>query len=94
MTLKTFVDLSGWMGALLILFTGLMFLPAMLKYHVWSVVQARYLFPAMFACLVAFAEGMRIVERWAWMRWVVAVCMWGLAGLFVIFFATECWHWL
>jgi hypothetical protein len=86
--------LARWIGALLILFTGLMFLPAMLKYHVWSVVQARYLFPAMFACLMMFAEGMRIVGRWAVVRRALAVCMWGLTALFVIYFASECWHWV
>jgi hypothetical protein len=84
-------SLMRYLSALLILFTGLMFVPAMLKYHVWSVVQARYLFPAMFACIAVFAEGMRVASR---ARPALSVCMWVLAALFAVYFASECLRWV
>ena len=102
----TLVFLVGWVaslrpgkvvtvvGALMLLFTALMFLPALMKYHVWSIIQARYLFPAMFACFLAFAEGMGRIERWKAARWALAGCMWTLTGLFLCYFAAECWHWV
>jgi hypothetical protein len=76
------------------LFTGLLFLPALMKYHVWSIVQARYLFPAMFGCLVTFGAGVEIVERHRAASIALAVSMTALAGIFLLFFGMECGHWL
>ena len=87
-------ELMNWIGALLILLTGLMFLPAVMKYHVWSIVQARYLFPVMFSGVAVFAKGMEIVEHGVSARRVLAVCMWLLAALFLFYFGSECWYWL
>ena len=82
------------MSAFLVLFTGLMFLPAEIKYHIWSQAQARFLFPAIPACCAVFAEGVAIVERRTVLRWALAVCMWVLVALFLFYFFTECRYWL
>jgi hypothetical protein len=51
------VTLGNCMSAWLVLFTGLMFLPAEIKYHIWSQAHARFLFPAIPGCWAVFAEG-------------------------------------
>jgi hypothetical protein len=79
---------------LLMLFTGLMFVPAVVKYHVWSIVQARYLFAAMFGCLVTFGAGVEMVGRHRAMRVALAACMTALTGVFLLYFAIECAHWM
>jgi len=86
--------LANCMSAFLILFTGLMFLPAEIKYHIWSQAQARFLFPAIPACCAVFAEGVARAERSVALRRVLAVCMWVLVGLFLFYFFTECRYWL
>jgi hypothetical protein len=88
------VPLMNAMSAFLVLFTGLMFLPAEIKYHIWSQAQARFLFPAIPACCAVFAEGVVIAERWPVIRRLLAVCMWLLVALFLFYFFTECRYWL
>jgi hypothetical protein len=81
-------------GAVLILLICLIFLAAAARYHVWSAIQARYIFPAMFAGVLAFAEGMRIVDRWPAVRRVLAINIWALTIVFLVYYVTECWHWV
>jgi hypothetical protein len=88
------VPLANSMNAWLILFTGLMFLPAELKYHIWSQAQARFLFPAIASCVGVFGPGVQIAERSPILRRALAVCMWLLVLLFLFYFASECWYWL
>jgi len=56
-------------------------------------VQARYLFPAMFACLMVFDEGMRIADANAIVKAALRVCMGALLVLFLAYFAMECRRW-
>jgi hypothetical protein len=88
------VPLANAMNAWLILFTGLMFLPAEIQYHIWSQAQARFLFPAMASCAAVFGPGVDIAERSPILRRALAVCMWLLVALFLFYFGTECWYWL
>lgn len=88
------VPLANSMNAWLILFTGLMFLPAELKYHIWSQAQARFLFPAIASCVGVFGPGVQIAERSPILRRALAVCMWLLVALFLFYFFSECWYWL
>jgi hypothetical protein len=69
------------------------YVPAGDEYHAWSVVQARYLFPAMFACLMVFDEGMRIADANAIVKAALRVCMGALLVLFLAYFAMECRRW-
>ena len=85
-------SLARLVCVLLMLFTGLMFVPAVVKYHVWSIVQARYLFAAMFGCLVTFGAGVEIAERYRVARYSLAACMFALTGVFLIYFVLECAH--
>ena len=88
------VALGRLVCVLLMLFTGLMFLPAVMKYHVWSIVQARYLFPAMFGCMVTFGAGVALVERHRAAAVALGLCMAGLTGAFLLYFGMECAHWI
>jgi hypothetical protein len=88
------VALARIVSVLLMLCAGLMFVPAIVKYHVWSIAQARYLFPAMFGCLVTFAAGVEIVERHRAAAIALGICMAGLTALFLLYFATECARWV
>jgi 4-amino-4-deoxy-L-arabinose transferase-like glycosyltransferase len=88
------VGLGRLACVLIMLCTGLMFLPALMKYHVWSIVQARYLFPAMFGCLVTFGAGVEIVERNRAASLALGICMAVLTGIFVTYFVMECAHWM
>jgi hypothetical protein len=88
------VPLATCMSAWLILFTGLMFLPAELKHHIWSQAQGRYLFPVIAAGAAVFAPGIDIAERSPLLRRLLAICMLLLVALFLFYFANECWYWL
>ncbi len=70
---------------LLMLFVGLMFVVAVLRFHLWSIVQARYLFPAMFGCLVTYGAGVEIAERNRTARIALAICMTALTGAFLFY---------
>lgn len=87
-------DIARWMSGLLLLLTGLIFTSAIIQNHAWSWAQARYLFPMMGACLMAFAEGVRLVEHQRVLRVALAACMWTLGALFLIYFGRECSRWL
>jgi hypothetical protein len=91
---STLVEQARWILVVLMLLTGLMFLPAVMQYHVWSTVQARYLFPAMFGCLVTFSAGVEAVARHRGAALALQGCMWGLVGLFLIYFGSECGRWI
>jgi 4-amino-4-deoxy-L-arabinose transferase-like glycosyltransferase len=90
----TLVEQARWIFVVLMLLTGLMFLPAVMHYHVWSTVQARYLFPAMFGCLVTFSAGVEAVERYRAGALALQGCMWGLVLLFLYYFGSECGRWI
>jgi hypothetical protein len=87
-------SLGRLVSVLLMLFVGLMFVVAVLRFHLWSIVQARYLFPAMFGCLVAYGAGVEIAERNRAARIALAICMTALTGVFLFYFAIECAHWI
>jgi hypothetical protein len=64
-------------------------LAALVKYHVWSIMQGRLLFPSFFGFLAVFAVGADRVERTRWgskpLRWTMA----SLCVLFMIYLFGE-----
>jgi hypothetical protein len=88
------VALGRLVCVLLMLFTGLMFVPALLKYHVWSIVQARYLFPAIFGCMVAFAAGVEVVEKYRPAAIALGISIAALTAVFLFYFGIECARWM
>jgi hypothetical protein len=78
----------------LILFTGLLFLPAELKHHIWSQAQGRYLFPVIAGGAAIFGPGVDMAERSPVLRRLLPVCMGLLVVLFFVYFGSECWYWL
>lgn len=75
-------------GAILLCNVALL-LDTEVKYHVWSIIQSRLLFPSFFGSLVIFAEGVRLFDSRRVLRLALAVTMAGLAVLFVAYFCAE-----
>jgi len=62
---------------------------AVLKYHVWSIMQGRLLFPSLFGMLAAFGVGAEIVERRRRPARALKLCMISLTGLFLVYLSGE-----
>ena len=70
---------------------GLIFV-TVLKYHVWSVMQARLLFPSMTGIIGAFGAGVEIVCRNAWTASILNILMILLTALFCLYLSSEVAH--
>jgi 4-amino-4-deoxy-L-arabinose transferase-like glycosyltransferase len=66
-----------------------MMLFALTKYHVWSIMQGRFLFPVLFGGLAAFAVGVETVSRFRIAAIALQVAMVLLVGLFGLYYASE-----
>jgi 4-amino-4-deoxy-L-arabinose transferase-like glycosyltransferase len=62
---------------------------AMNKYHLWSIMQGRYLFPAVFGGVSAFSVGIETCGRSRLVALGLNIGMMLLVGLFVLYFASE-----
>jgi hypothetical protein len=79
--------------AVFCLFGNLALLVAVtLKYHVWSVMTGRLLFPAFCGLLVPFGVGARMVARRKAADVALRLVMMTLAGCFGLYFAAEIIH--
>jgi hypothetical protein len=75
-------------AGLLIANLGIM-LAALVKYHVWSIMQGRLLFPSMFGILVVFSTGVELTERTKWGDWLLKISMAALCILFLAYLFGE-----
>ncbi|HEV2728921.1 MAG TPA: hypothetical protein VGV15_02720, partial [Terriglobales bacterium] len=64
-------------------------LSALAKYHVWSIMQGRLLFPSIFAILIAFSVGTEEVEHIMAGAAALKSCMFALCILFVGYLLSE-----
>jgi 4-amino-4-deoxy-L-arabinose transferase-like glycosyltransferase len=71
----TYVSLAVFLANLALL------LGSVAKYHVWSIMNSRLLFPALFGALVAFAAGAELLGRWRLPKFALAGVGLLLAGL-------------
>ena len=62
---------------------------AMNKYHVWSIMQARFLFPVLFGGLGAFSTGVATFSGSRLPAVILDSSMYLLVGLFGLYFASE-----
>ncbi len=81
--------LTIYAAAAVWLTTLAMLLLAIDKYHVWSIMQCRFLFPALFGGLGAFAAGVESVGRSRLPAVVLKVAMIFLLQLFALYFVSE-----
>jgi 4-amino-4-deoxy-L-arabinose transferase-like glycosyltransferase len=75
-------------AAALVLNLG-MLVVTVLKYHVWSIMDARLLYPSLFGGLVIFSSGVEIVSRWRIPQAILRAGMFGLTALFVTYPLLE-----
>jgi 4-amino-4-deoxy-L-arabinose transferase-like glycosyltransferase len=64
-------------------------LVALAKYHVWSIMQGRLLFPSFFALLVIFSIGLQKSETTRAGASIMRICMSSLSTLFLIYLFGE-----
>ena len=64
-------------------------LAAVVRYHVWSIMQGRLLFPSFFGIVAAFAVGVERVERIKWGERLLRFCITALCVLFVTYLVSE-----
>jgi 4-amino-4-deoxy-L-arabinose transferase-like glycosyltransferase len=77
-------------AALFILFGNLLLIfTAAFKYHVWSILQGRLLFPSFLGLLVAYGAGFAASEQSGWGAKFLNGATWALAALFLLYFASE-----
>src|SRR5262249_13817120 len=67
-----------------VLLVGLVF-----KYHVWSIMQSRLLFPSIVGGLVAFANGITITNGFRPLGSILKSAMLMLMALFFLYFSSE-----
>ena len=75
-------------GVILLSNTALL-LGAVAKYHVWSIVQSRLLFPSIFGGFAIFSEGVRLFESRRVLKVTLAVTMVCLTVLFLVYLCAE-----
>jgi 4-amino-4-deoxy-L-arabinose transferase-like glycosyltransferase len=64
-------------------------LAAVAKYHVWSIMQSRLLFPCFVGGLTAFAKGISIAGKYKVASTIFQVAFNALIVLFLLYFASE-----
>jgi len=64
-------------------------LAAVTKYHCWSIMQGRLLFPSFFGILAVFACGVELAERIKWSGWLLKFSVSALCVLFGAYLLGE-----
>ena len=80
-----------WQVVMISLLTGnfaLLFV-AVSKYHVWSIMQSRLLFPSIVGGLVAFSNGVTIANEFWLSDRILKSAMFMLVALFLLYFSSE-----
>ncbi len=85
-------ELCVYMAVCLLLSNCVLLFAAVLKYHVWSIMQARLLFPSMMGFIGAFGAGVEIVCRKARVASMLNISMISLAVLFGLYLLSEIAH--
>ncbi len=62
---------------------------SVVKYHGWSIMDSRLLYPSLFGGLVIFSAGVTFVSRWRLPRLILSAGMAALTALFVFYPAIE-----
>lgn len=60
-----------------------------LRYHAWSIMQARLMFPSFYGMLATFGFGVNLVHRFRRTATALEIAMRTLVGLFALYFASE-----
>jgi hypothetical protein len=77
------------LAASLLLGNYALMLVTVAKYHVWSVMQGRLLFPSMAGFVLVFGVGVEVAARFKTAAFLLKICMISLVALFGIYFASE-----
>jgi hypothetical protein len=81
--------LSMSVAAALLLANFAMVVATLIRYHVWSLMQGRYLYPTLVGFLAAFSIGVEIVSRSKAGAATLKVSMIALIGLFGLYLSSE-----
>jgi 4-amino-4-deoxy-L-arabinose transferase-like glycosyltransferase len=79
----------SYVSAALLLANTLLLLVALMKYHVWSVAQGRYLFPTFPGLLAIFAAGVVVLDTTKRGATILRSSMVILMVLFAVYFSSE-----
>jgi 4-amino-4-deoxy-L-arabinose transferase-like glycosyltransferase len=81
--------LSASVAAALLLANFAMVVATLIRYHVWALMQGRYLFPTLVGFLAVFSVGVEIVTRSRTGAATLKVSMIALVGLFGLYLSSE-----
>jgi len=78
-----------YVAAMLFAANAALIVATVMRYHVWSLMQGRYLFPSFAGLLTTFAAGVELFDRTKVGGVVLKYLMIVLIGLFGLYLSTE-----